>query len=312
MRNCLLMAAAILVSTGLAEAQPPLPGRPSVESVTVTGTRSREVVQAFVESFVAPTRLTGKIARWEDGVCPVTVGLRPTFTKFVTDHVKEVASSVGAPVNTRASCKPNIEIVFTTTPQALLDGMRKSQPSVLGYYDNSAQLEKLATVTRPIQAWYTTATKDLEGKIDIDSGKTVGPGLEIWLPCPRVPGICLVTLPNARAEAVTGSRLGDGLRSDLNHIIIVADPTKLVEYEIGSLSDYIAMLALTQLSSLDTCQQLPSIVNMLATGCDKKASALTDNDLAYLRGLYKMSPDRTLRTQEDEMAYQMKQNLDGH
>jgi len=53
-------------------------------------------------------------------------------------------------------------------------------------------------------------------------------------------------------------------------------------------------LALTQLSSLDTCQQLPSIVNMLATGCDKKASALTDNDLAYLRGLYKMGPGRTL------------------
>jgi hypothetical protein len=121
-----------------------------------------------------------------------------------------------------------------------------------------------------------------------------------------------ITLQLNRTATVTGSRLGDGLRSDFYHIIIVADPNKLVDYEIGSLSDYIAMLALTQLSSLDTCQQLPSIVNMLATGCDKKASALTDNDLAYLRGLYKMSPDRMLRTQEDEMAYQMKQSLDGH
>jgi hypothetical protein len=85
----------------------------------------------------------------------------------------------------------------------------------------------------------------------------------------------LVTLPNARAEAVTGTRLGDGLRSDFYHIVIVADPNKLMEYEIGSLSDYIAMLALTQLGSLDTCQQLPSIVNMLATGCDKKVPCVT-------------------------------------
>jgi hypothetical protein len=63
-----------------------------------------------------------------------------------------------------------------------------------------------------------------------------------------------------------------------------------VDYEIGSIADYISMLALTQLNSLDTCQQLPSIVNMLAPGCDRKSNALTDSDTAYLRGLYKMSP----------------------
>ena len=165
MRNCLLLAAAILASTILAEAQPPLPGKPSVESVTVTGTRSREVVQGFVESFVTPTRLTGKIGRWEDGFCPVTVGIRPAFAKFVTDRVKNIASTVGAPVNTNASCKPNVEIVFTTKPQGLLDVIRKNQSGFLGYYDNTAQLEKLATVTHLIQAWYTTATKDLGGDI---------------------------------------------------------------------------------------------------------------------------------------------------
>ena len=44
------------------------------------------------------------------------------------------------------------------------------------------------------------------------------------------------------------------------------------------------------------------------SGCDRKANALTDNDIAYLRGLYKMSPDRTLRTQQDEIAYQMERS----
>jgi hypothetical protein len=159
------MAAAILVSTILAEAQPLPSTKPPVESVTVTGTRSHEVVQGFVESFVTPTRLTGKIARWEDGICPVTVGIRPAFTKFVTDRVKEIASTVGAPVDGSVSCKPNVEIVFTTKPQGLLDVIRKNQSGFLGYYDNTAQLEKLATVTHLIQAWYTTATKDLGGDI---------------------------------------------------------------------------------------------------------------------------------------------------
>jgi hypothetical protein len=156
-----------------------------------------------------------------------------------------------------------------------------------------------------------TATKDLVGKVDIDSSKTLGPGLELQVPCPLGPGICTYFLPNAHAASVTGSRLGDGLRSTYYNVIIVVNPDKLVDYEMGSLADYIALLALTQLNSLDTCQQLPSIVNMLASGCDGKVNALTDSDLAYLRGLYKMSPDRTLRTQQDEIAYQMKEILGG-
>ena len=38
-----------------------------------------------------------------------------------------------------ASCKPNIEVVFTTTPQALLDNIRKGEPVFLGYHDNGSQ-----------------------------------------------------------------------------------------------------------------------------------------------------------------------------
>jgi hypothetical protein len=286
-------------------------GRAPSESVTVTGTRSREVLQDFVQSFAAPTRSTGKIARWKDKICPATVGLRPAATRFVTQRIRETAAKVGAPVNDNDLCRPNIAIVFTTTPQALLDNVRKKQPISLGYYDNSAQLEKLAMVTHPIQAWYMTATQDLHGKVEVDSSKSIGPGLEIWLPCPRVPGICLVQLPGARALAVAGSRLDNGLRSGFYNVIVVADPTKLLNYEIGSLADYIAMLALAQIPSLDTCQHLPSVVNMLAKDCENKVGGLTESDTAYLRGLYKMSSDRNLGTQKDEMAYQMEQDLKG-
>jgi hypothetical protein len=302
-----LAAMVFLILPSLAMAQTARPP----ESVTVTGTKSREVLRGFVQSFAAPTRMTGKMARWETGICPIVAGVKPQFATFIARRLKEVAAKAGAPVNGRASCSPNIQIVFTTTPQALLDRVRDKQPYLLGYYDNTPQRDRLATVTRPIQAWYTTATQDLNGKVEVDSGKTVGPGLEIWLPCSITPGVCLVHLPNARAVAVTGSRLGDGVRSNLHHIIIVADPNKLLDYEMGPLSDYIAMLALTQITSLDTCQQLPSIVNMLAQDCERKTDALTETDMAYLHGLYKAAPDQSLGTQQDQVAYQMEQELKG-
>jgi hypothetical protein len=295
--------AALLLAAAAATVQSP-------ESVTVTGTRGRQVLEKFIEGFTIPSRITGKMARWQDGICPVTIGLAPRFAAFITRRVRDVAAQAGAPVNAGTGCKPNIEIVFTATPQALIDRTRKDHPGFLGYYDNDAQLEKLATVSRPIQAWYTTATQDLHGKVEIDSGKTIGPGLEVWLPCPRTPGVCLVNLPNARAEAVTGSRLGDGLRSALYHVIIVADPNKLLAFEIGPLADYIALLALSQINIPESCQPLSSIVNLLGS-CGQKSGALTENDLGYLKGLYHMGPERTLRTQQDEIAYQMEQTLSG-
>ena len=285
------------------------PAAPPTEKVTVTGTRSRQVIESFVQSFATPARMTGKIARWEDGICPTALGLKPVFLKFVMQRLRTVAAQVGAPVNTDGGCKPNVEIVFTTRPQALADGLKKDHEIYLGYADNKDQLARLATVNHPIQAWYTTQTRDLRGMTEVDNPK--GGGVELTIVQEEPPHVVTMIMPHAHGRNVTGSRLGDGLRSSFYHVIIAADPSKLSDYEIGSLADYISLLALTQLDSLDTCQQLLSIVNMLAKGCNKPANALTENDLAYLRGVYHMSLERTLRVQQDEMAYQMEQSLNG-
>ena len=268
------------------------------ESVTVTGTRSREALQGFVQSFAAPTRAVGKIARWQDGICPAVEGVRPAAVKFVIQRVREVAAKVGAPVNADSACKPNIQIVFTTVPQAFIDNIRKTKPELLGYYDNLQQRDALATVSHPVQAWYSTETKDLrsERSPDVSAANVFGIASKY---------------PYAHSASVTGSRLGDGLRSALHKIIIVADPNALLEHEIGTLADYISVLALTQLKSPDVCQQLPSIVNLLAQGCAQQPGAMTSNDEAYLRGLYSMGPDRTLHTQQDDIAYRMNQVLEG-
>jgi hypothetical protein len=294
-----------ILLAGAAQAQPA-----PTESVTVTGARSRQVLQHFVETFAAPARLTGKLARWEDGVCPITVGLKPAFTGFISARVMAVAAQVRAPVNTQHGCKPNIEIVFTTAPQGLLDNVRKKQATYLGYADNSDQLDALARVTRPIQAWYTTATRDLRGNVHVDGSRIAGLGMPVEIPCENCPN-GKMTFYGISAGTVTGSRLGDGMRSSLYHVIIVADPAKLKDHEIGALADYIALLALGQVSGLDGCQTLPSIVNMLAPGCETQSRSLTAGDLGYLRGLYSMGPGRNLRGQEDAIAFAMQRQLDG-
>ena len=297
----------LLTSPALAQ-----PTAPPVENVTVTGARTRQAIEGFVQSLATPTRAAGKIARWQDPICPTVLGLKKQFAQFIAQRLHDIAAQAGAPINSKSDCLPNIAVVFTTAPQKLLDNIRKNQSELLGYYDNSAQADALAKVTRPIQAWYQTETNDLNGKAEPDSGQTRGPGLEIYLPCPEQPGgVCLMHLPNAHASPVTGSRLGDGLRSGLYNVIIVADPAKLLDHDMGPLADYIAMLALAQVKTPDTCQPLDSILNLLADGCPRPA-ALTANDIGYLTALYKMSPESSIQVQRNEMAYQMQQALDGH
>lgn len=305
MRDRFVFAFLLLAVPALAQT-----AAPSTEHVTVTGTKSREVTDAFVQAFAAPARLTGKLARWEDGICPVTVGLKPKFTDFISRRIRDVGTQAGAPVDVRQSCSPNIEIVFTTAPQGLLDNVRKRHPEYLGYADGSAQKAALTTISRPIQAWYTTQTKDLRGQAEIDSPRNGG--VDQVIPDPFVPNAFIhLSMPTAHARAVSGGRLDDGTHSAFYHVIIVADPNKLLDHEIGALADYIAMLALTQLSSLDTCQQLPSIVNLLAPGCARPAPALTDSDLGYLKGLYHMRASAKLSVQQDEISYALQQSLEG-
>jgi hypothetical protein len=221
------------------------------------------------------------------------VGQNPRFTAFITQRIKYVALAADAPVNTEASCKPNIEIVFTTTPQALLDDVRRRDVYWLGYAETSAQLDGLAKVTRPVQAWYATETTDNNGRRQMDS----------------------FILSNADGQArfafgiegyaASSSRINDGLKSGFNHVLIVIDSTKLAGQNMVPLADYISLLALTEVNSLETCQPLTSIVNILATDCDHGAEGVTPFDLAYLQGLYRMSAGRGLVFQRNDIAAMM-------
>ena len=256
---------------------------------------SDQAIAAFVDSHSAVTRLN-KIARWEEGVCPSVTGLPPAFTKFITKRVRDLAASVGGPVDPSETCKSNITIVFTTKPQALLDGMREKEPVLLGYFDSSSQADRMAQVTRVIQAWHATQTVDVRGKTLIDS-RNAGQGNALM----------------ANATSSTGTRMGDGLHSSYYHAVIVANPDKLADYEIGTLADHIAMLALAQPAPEEACPDLPSILDMTNANCRKDApvKALTPADMGYLRGLYQADPGANLRAQKDGIAFHVKEALAG-
>jgi hypothetical protein len=309
------MAALLAASALRAEAPHPASGT-SQESVTVTATGplSDKAIAAFVQSHVTPSQRLGKIARWRNGVCPFTAGLPPEGNLYVSRRIKAIATMVGAPVEAEDACKSNIGIVFTTKPQALLDDIRTRHPFLLGEHDPS-QTARLATINRPVQAWYVTETEDMNGARSVDY-EPQNNGVDLLDPLCQVGASngCFTHLPYARESRVEASRLGDGLSSNLFHVTVVVDWNAVQGAEIGPLADYIALLALSEAVLADGCQEVPSIANLMAPDCDaaRKPAAITDLDLAYLRGLYRMETAGTLVEQRSQIVYQMKKALDRH
>jgi hypothetical protein len=306
LRAVIFVFAVAVTAAGVARAQV----APS-DSITVTSEKAREAINNFVTRLSSPTRLTGKLARWDVGVCPLVSGLKPEFGKFITGKIRETAARVGAPVNRDTGCKPNIHVTFSTMPQVLLTNIRSTQPYLLGYADSEERKDQLARVTLPIQGWYALQTRDLRGKTTFDSHKVTGVGNELYIPCARCPGNYMIMPYAIGASTVTGGRLGDGLRSIFYNVIIVADPNALLDHEMGTVADHISMLALAQTEPLKECQALPSILNLFTPGCAARPTGMTPNDEGYLRGLYSMDAQAIVQVQRDQMVHKVGESLAG-
>ena len=316
MATAALLLAASLVSPVAAQSPTPTPAESStaVAPITVVGRQKiteanvGPIVAHFVDQHAARDKKTGLLVRAPpSGVCPSTQGLSPAFDAFVTARIIEVAKTVQAPVAKDAKCTPNVEVMFTEAPQALVDDLAKRSGGGFLGVRYLGEEHALSRVTRPIQAWYMTGTvSDVHPEATrlVDSGNVdsiptgIAGGFQPSRPADFGPPADAVTdhayWPSPFSG--TGSHFAPRHSSQFTNVLIVADLNKLDGREIGPMADYIAMLALAQAKSLDACNTLPSILDMLAAGCPDRPAppAMTDSDIAFLKALYAADLTRTV------------------
>ena len=258
-----------------------------------------ESVPNFVASHAVPSIVIHQIPRWRTSLCPVTIGLSPAFNQFVSARIEAVAAAVGAPQHSNAECKyHNVEIFFSAEPQKQLDEFVKFDARVLGFH-YPHQTKRLATFNRPIQGWYVTATRSDSGGQAVDDPLPlpVGPP-GFWSPVP--PG-------------ELGSRLNNGRSSVIINALIGVDINRVIGMSIGSISDYIAMLVLSQSKSPDTCGQLPSIIDLMASNCTdrERPTQVTAGDLAFLHALYKVNLSSPVELEQSSLEDHMMREFKG-
>lgn len=164
--------AALLAAGGAraeTQGEPPPTATPSaantVSGVTVTAAQKPDPLVDKTTEFVRqrlPTSRFEQYARYHDPVCVRVVGLPPQFDAFVARRVVEIAKQVKAPVDPVANCTPNVNVLFSPKPQAQLDDIARRRDILFGFHFQ-AETKKLATFSRPVQAWYVTRTTDTTG-----------------------------------------------------------------------------------------------------------------------------------------------------
>jgi hypothetical protein len=77
-------------------------------------------------------------------------------------------------------------------------------------------------------------------------------------------------------------------------------------------SDYVAVMALSQANQFDHCQAVPTITNLTASDCAIKTAGLTDIDRGFLKGLYASDTGGPELLQQGRIIKGMKKDMAGH
>lgn len=286
--------------------------------------------RGFIEDYAAPTARLDRYARWNARPCIVVSGLAAAQAASVKARLEDVARSAGLKP-AEAGCKPNVEVEFSTEPQALVDQIVQKTPQVLGFQPG-VDFNTRKTVTRPIQAWYMTASRggsdtlDKASVMDVvprpslvapDPGTTTSaqrtPATAAWANSARASQLPIQSTPESLDGPGRGSAAGcapqvSTCQSVFWNVLVVVDVGKVQTQSVSSLTDYVAMLALSQPRSLDGCMTLASIIDLLApTPCPGRDApgGLTPADTAYLTALYASDPQAIRTMQKSAMSERM-------
>jgi hypothetical protein len=291
---------AALASQAVAQApgsivRPPQTAAPErIEEVVVRGRRMSEIdadLRVFVRSFIDEVvRLpAGRgFARWQRRVCVSVHNLQSDAAQYIVDRISALALELGLEPG-EPGCNPDVIVIFTIDAKHVATQLVESAPRLFrpagGLGDmtlSRATLAEFAASERPVRWWHVSLP------VDARTGQTAI----------RLPG------QPAPVVSVAGpSKIHDGIRDDLQHVIIIVDGTKLTGTTWQELGDYLAVISLAQIDPDATPAAFDSILNLFSNPA--AYSGLTDWDRSYLRALYEFDQERRPQAQTGDLVSHM-------
>jgi hypothetical protein len=268
---------------------------PHIDTITVEAARHREEVERQVKAFVAQIAVKpyeSSLARWQTVVpmCPLVAGLPREDGEFILARVSKIAAVAGAPMAPE-NCKPNLYIVVSANPDALLKAWNKRDVRMFGNESDQGgtKIRKFLNSDSPIRVWYNAELYSDEGTPLGNTGDCQS---------------ALTCRTNLRANA---TRIVFNDTRDLTSALIMVDSTRARGVKFGQLASYIGMLALAEIRAGADGADAPSILHLFSRPENDRPPGLSSWDEAFLKALY--HTEQTDRQQLGEIKTTMIQEI---
>lgn len=259
---------------------PPTAAAPAPDqAIVIQGIRDgRKPADDFLKRMM-PTSFDDQLGRFEEPVCPGTIGLPDKLKDEVLARIRRVTSA--AAIRTaRAGCRPNLLIIVVDDKKALIEGMQREKEAYL-YGIGDGVRKRLATSAGPVAAWQISDVIGPDGEpLRVD-----GDGF------PRL----FTTIPP--------SRLRSGTRSRILGAIIVVEQRGLVQVTTRQLADFALVRALAPIPPKNGRPPDTSVLSLFNAGVrpEDAPQSLTWWDLALLKALASTRSDALADIQRHEI-----------
>ena len=297
MSRVLSLAAAALLVGSIAPASAQVGVRASTavdvkpeESVVVQGQR-RQIAQAL-RKLIEPAD-SEQLARFEDEVCPMVIGMPRDWTAKLTRMIRENIVAVGGKAG-KPGCTVNAAAIFIDQPLELIQALAKEEP---GFFNMTPrELDQFTSVARPVASWHVTDTRGRDGEELGSVRSIVDPGSGARLP---VDSTAKVT------RNFTSGRLVSPIREDMLAGFVVIDRMATPGKSLRQLADLATMHLLLDINQ-DAGERDPgSILSLFEARADASPAPtrLSQFDRGALRGFYtQRQNNRTARQQAENIA----------
>lgn len=246
-----------------------------------------DMVAGFVEQAL-PEAQGKQLARWYRPLCVSPRGFGPEQTAQVIQIVQKMAKMVGLPL-ARANCKPNVALLLTDDPDALIAMMLDRYPKIFAP-DRPSLVRRQLRGDDAVRVWYHAASNGATGVAPemVDVG---GAGMS----------------PQFVVAPGQTSRLAMPTRAELFRSIVILDVRKLKGRALNAVATHAAMRVLGQFGADFDSQGMPTILTLFDPDGDPvdRATALTDWDRSMLRELYTAAPTANAKQQRRAIARRM-------
>ena len=271
------------------------------EEIVIVGETMRQAqrqAQAYVQE-VGIAAGNQPTARWVDPICPSAVGLASDKEALVKRQVRDLIRQVGAPLG-KENCAPNLMIVFTDGPEAVVEAMTKKGSGILREVA-PAVAQEIKQGAAPIRWFYQTDVRTREGSSMTD---TVNPALLNSFPGATEP-------PKLPSDSVLNVKSSSHISSQavrtIKHATVIVDVLRAKGNSLRAITDYAALVGLAEIKFGASPER--SILSLF----DPQApvTELSKRDVAMLTGLYRIHLDRRAEQQRRTLVNRiLKTDLD--